>query len=232
MILCNNILNMKKTIMLMLSFILSSFVWAQRETLAALREKYPSAKEIKIIGTYDSNNLCVIIEEPHWSSYTVLYNSVSKTITELTIDEISIYSAKIIKTKHNTIIEIIGQTHMGNGSIYLFTFKKQLLFQHYILDVHHEGMEYADFRKIEHFKTIPYRHGETFSRIFKDNVLKIDYSQFDTGRIRIYGTVLYISELDNKTTVLAQCDIERIYRYNSRLHRYELSKRTGELYEP
>ena len=81
------------------------------------------------------------------------------------------------------------------------------------------------------FKPIPYRSGEEFSRIFKDNVLKIDYSQFDAGRIRIYGTVLYISELDNKTTILAQVDIERIYQYNSRLRRYELIKKNGELYE-
>ena len=212
----------------MLSFIVLSFVWAQSEPLAVLKEKYPWAKEIKIIDIYDSNSLYMIIDEPHWSSCAVLYNSESKAITEFTIDEMSVYSAKIIKTKKNTIIEIIGQTHMGNGSIYLFTAEKKLLFQHYILDVHHEGMEFADFRKIEQFKTIPFRNGETFSRIFKDDVLKIDYSQFDMGIIRVYGTILYISELDNKTTVLAQFDVERIYRYNSRLHRYELIKKNGE----
>ena len=216
----------------MLSFTLLTLVWAHDEAFATLKEKHPFAKEIKMVDTYGLYDLFIVIYEPDWSNRVVLYHSALKTITEFTIDEMSVYSAKIIKTENNTVIEIIGQTHMGNGSIYLFTFEKQLLFQHYILDVHHEGMEYADFRKIEHFKTIPYRHGETFSRIFKDNVLKIDYSQFDTGKIRIYGTVLYISELDNKTTVLAQFDIERIYRYNSRLRRYELSKRTGELYEP
>ena len=222
---------MKKVIMTMLSFALLSLVWAQDAVLAVLKEKYPSAKEIKISDSYDSYGLWMITDEPHWSSWAVLYNSASKTITELTIDEMSVYSAKIIRTKNNTIIEIIGQTHMGNGSVYLFTFEKELLFRHYILDSHYDSMEYAEFRKIEQFKNIPYRVGEEFSRIFKDNVLKIDYSQFDTGKIRIYGTVLYISELDNKTTVLAQFDIERIYRYNSRLRRYELSKRTGEFYE-
>ncbi|MGP1455709.1 MAG: hypothetical protein ACTTJ7_08140 [Treponema sp.] len=227
-----NILHVKKAIIIiMLSCTLLSLVWAQDDALAALSEKYPSAKEMSMIDTYGSYGLWMIIYEPNWSSRAVVYNSVSKTITEFTIDEMSVYSAKIIRTKNNTMIEIIGQTHMGNGFVYLFTFEKELLFQHYILDVHHDSMDYAEFRRIEQFKNIPYRSGERFSRIFKNDVLKIDYSHFDTGRIRIYGTVLYISEWDKTTTVLAQLEVERIYQYNSSSRRYELIKKTGSLYE-
>ena len=226
-----NILNMKKVITIMLSFTLLTLVWAHDEAFATLKEKHPFAKEIKMVDTYGLYDLFIVIYEPDWSNRVVLYHSALKTITEFTIDEMSVYSAKIIKTENNTVIEIIGQTHMGNGSVYLFTFENKLLFRHYALDMHYDSMEYSEFCKIEQFKTIPYRRGELFSRVFKDAVLKIDYSQFDTGIIRIYGTVLYISEWDKITTVIAQLDVERVYQYNSHVRQYELIKRNGELYE-
>jgi hypothetical protein len=121
---------MKKILFIAIIYtvITSSILYANTKYDLYLKDKYPQAKAIDLIDNIDCYYLYIVVDEPNWWSKAIIYNSKTNSLSDLSIEEQSVYSARIVKTLNSNIVEIVGLTHMGNGKIHLFNLDSQLLF--------------------------------------------------------------------------------------------------------
>ena len=151
-----------------------------------------------------------------------LYNKNNEIHKEIKIGEINIFSAKLIKYMNIIVVEVIGYTNMGNGSLYLFDTDLNLLLERFYVDTHMEMWEYYDFRKMELFMNREYIQGENISEVFRDGNLNIDYNYNGENIIRIYGTKDYISEINGKQEIIISEEINENYTYSRENNKFEL----------
>jgi len=241
---------MKKTLVILFQLLkLGCVLCADSAYEKIIQKTYPDAREIRAAGSFKEHYLYIVVYENDWHEWAIIYNAHTHKITECnSVDENAVYSARIIQTPAAHFVEIVGMTHMGNGRIHLLDFNGTEFFSYVFLDCHYESNYFDTVSGIAIFKHYKPEAKETYGRVIKDDVLHIDYSRFDGGFIRIFGTVAYLAEneKDDSVKCIGTVDIERLFK--KRVHKnafsqslgtnraggerpaaYELIKKTGEL---
>lgn len=178
---------------------------------------YPYTK-IEGVGSIKNLSLFVFVDQEDWFEKAVFYNSKTDEVTELNdISESAIYSAKIIKTGRKDFFEVVGLTHMGHGSVYLYDSDGKVFFEYSYVDIHHESMQFPDYISYPFLRNaVENNLYESYGKVFENETLNMDYSKFDQGILRIYGKCNYIGDdgYDN-SEVLGSEEIERIFTYTN-----------------
>ena len=176
--------------------------------LEFIKEKYSEYQVSKIesIGTVNDISLFIIVSEENWWESPVFFNLKTNEIKEIDdIMEQAVLSAKIVKTKKESFFEIVGITHTGHGNIYLFDSNGKLFFSYnFVSDNYYEG----------------------YSAVFGNDTLKIDYSKYNEGVLRIYGIYNYVGHnWENDTSkIFGSDEIERIFTHINNEWRLASSK--------
>lgn len=213
---------MKKNVIIF-ALIYANFMIFAKTPLECLKEKYAEYQESKIesIGTINDISLFIIISEADWWETPIFFNLKTNKIQKIAqITEQAVLSAKIIKTKNESFFEIIGITHTGLGKLYLFDSEGKLFFSYNYVDCNYENVEFPDYGQIPCLReTVRNKlfelsddYYEDYSAVFENDTLKIDYSKYDEGILRIYGSRNYVGHNDvNDTKIFGSEEIDRIF---------------------
>lgn len=208
---------MKKTLVVFFQLLLLiCCVYADSVCENNIKEAYPEAVEIQTVGRYNEYRVFIVVYESDWWESLVIYNEKSRKITKCTdITELSVHSARIITAYSRPFIEAVGMTHSGNGDIYLLNFDGYAFFSYVFLDYHYENLYFDSVKDIPVFKHYTPTEGESYNRVFSGGTLAIDYNRFDSGLIRIFGTVQYLAEQGQNNTkkVIGSIHVERIFKH-------------------
>lgn len=153
------------------------------------------------VNFYDKSNFLAIIERQKdwWEDLEVgkLEVGIIKWLEfEQPPTEASIFSARWVKLMgyNQPVLEVYGETHMGNGDLYLYKFdsgKMSLIFQTYAVD------EYEDHRWApENYQK--YGYG-TCSEVYRDGKLSVYYDDLNSDGI---------SDIELKGVVDITCEKE------------------------
>lgn len=242
--------NMKKTLLPVFYVLhLVCVLYAASPCETMIQQTYPEAVEIQTAGSYKEYTVFIVVYEADWWERLIIYNAKTNKITECTeLDEASIHSARIITTCSSPFIEAVGITHMGNGSIHLLDFDGNEFFSYVFVDYHYENTSFYAVNNLDIFKHYKPNAAESYSRIIEGGTLQSDYSLFDQGLIRIFGTISYraVNEQTDTEKTIDSVEIERLFKRNTeqygpaqysgakKLHggnntTYKLIKKTGKL---
>lgn len=82
--------------------------------------------------------------------------------------------------------------------------------------MHHESRQVPDYINYPFLRdAVENNLYESYSKVFENESLNMDYSKFDQGLLRIYGKCNYIGDNDgyDNSEVLGSEEIERIFTY-------------------
>lgn len=98
------------------------------------------------------------------------------------------------------LVEVVGRTHMGNGSLYLYELKGvtlKLRLETRAYDCNHD------------------------LQAFRDNVLRIEYPFGPTGEVILHGTIDEYGEEDDDTGPLRSWACRKVFRWNPAAERFD-----------
>lgn len=215
--------SLKQIVLLIVLMFISNELFSQvlgnNNRLGIIKNDVFEDKPITFIDQYEKYILYSNVNE--YDLY--LYNKLDSINQKIEIDEINIYSAKIIRFLDMILIEVIGSSNMGNGNLYIFDVDLNILLKTYYVNTHFEDWDYVYFREIESFKNREYISGETFGEIFRNGTLNIEY-HYEKRIIRIHGIHDYISEKDEKSEIIMSKFIEEVYMYSKSDNKFVLLK--------
>ena len=226
-----------KKIIIAFALIYANFMIFAKTPFEFIKEKYSEYQVSKIesIGTVNDISLFIIVSEENWWESPVFFNLKTNEIKEIDdIMEQAVLSAKIVKTKKESFFEIVGITHTGHGNIYLFDSNGKLFFSYNFVDCHLENVEFPDYGQIPCLREtvrnklfhLSDNYYEGYSAVFENDTLKIDYSKYNEGVLRIYGIYNYVGHNweDDTSKIFCSDEIERIFTHINNEWRLASSK--------
>lgn len=181
--------------------------------------------EVEFSGNYNEFYLFKLSSDD-WRSSPILYDSKNNKYINFDFFNDIVDSLRFVKTEKYVFVEIFESTGRGNGDISLYNLQGKCFFSYTAVDSNSDDIPYSEIRNDPFFKNMNLSNRDTISELIKGYKLKSDFSSFDSGSFKLYGTVQYIC---NEDTLLKEVHIERYFQLNPRNGRYELSKKVGNL---
>lgn len=216
---------MKRLWLVILCYLSSTFLFgssvADTESLRLARASFPDYSDYCVSASNGRLSLVKLVSQENWFEELCLVNTANGQVLKINIDEQSVLSARFIVTGFSSelLVEVLGKTHMGNGSLYLFDTKGSTLLIAPFVDFHHEGYNISDVeaKNAELSKKLS-GDGE-FSQLFRNGRLDVNYSYNPTKKeILIFGVVDYVrASPDYKTDTLVSSEkVSFVYRFDAK----------------
>ncbi len=203
-------------IALILALSVNALVAQETDGKAVIKQR----EDIVVLGSNNRNQWLVKLSNP--TPTIALMDINGHKMYQIPIEENGILSAQFITLPYmrESVIEVVGCSTGGKGSLYLFNADLVVLLKTRYFDSHREKVPYEGYHAIKAFAKRQ-SQTETISQVYRNSHLQVDYRDTRNKTVKVTGYCDYIAEGDGEAVTVFSEGVEKYFQYSDTKKKFE-----------